>query len=159
MAEHTNEAGIVWYEGLGFDIGARVEITDSREIPISGVTTGSVVGFDASGPRPGEAFIRVLVQPDGPMATIIALPPSALSPEAGGNLLGLARTVLTGLEQSMRPEQFTTLLTWLTSEQARAMAQDPTIRLQRIRSGNVFIPGLVLPEVVELAAARLGARV
>lgn len=148
--------GIVWYEGLGFDIGARVEIVDPAEREAVGAGAGSVVGFDASGPRPGESFIRVLVQLDLATPTIVALPPAALAPEEGSERLGLARSVLTGLEQSLGAS-FGELLAWLNSEQSRTMAADPQIRRQRVRVGGLVLPGLILPELVELAAERLAA--
>ncbi|HMQ34629.1 MAG TPA: hypothetical protein PKD53_28090 [Chloroflexaceae bacterium] len=151
----NDEQGVVWYEGLGFDIGARVMIAGAAERAEAGAAAGSVVGFDASGPRPGESFIRVLVQPDGPTPTIVALPPASLEPEAGSELAGLARSILTGLEQSLRPAGFAALLAWLTGDEGRALAATPTIRLQRVRAGGVSIPGLVFPELVELAAERL----
>lgn len=145
--------GIVWFEGLGFDIGARVAIVDPVERAAAGADAGSVVGFDASGPRPGESFIRVLVQLDLAAPTIVALPPAALAPEAGSEREGLARSILTGMEQSLGA-RYTTLLTWLTGEQGRALAADPTIRRQRVRVGGITLPGLVFPELVALAAER-----
>lgn len=151
----SNDGGVVWYEGLGFDIGARVVIHGDEARAEAGATAGSVVGFDASGPRPGESFIRVLVQPDGRGPAIVALPPHALAPEAGSEIAGLARSILAGLEQSLTPASFAALLAWLAGEQGRALAVDPSIRLQRVRAGGLAIPGLVLPELVELAAERL----
>jgi hypothetical protein len=114
-----------------------------------------VVGFDASGPLPGESFIRVLVQPDAPTATIVAIPPAALGPEDGSELHGIALTLLTGAEQSLRPEQFDKLLHWLCGDACKELIASPDIRLQRIRAGEVYIPGLVLPELAALAAQRL----
>ncbi len=146
---------IVWYEGLGFDIGARVLVTNEAERIASGVMSGNVVGFEASGPRPGEGFIRVLVQPDGAEATIVALPPQALASEEGSELSGLARAIMNGLEQSMAPDRFSVLLTWLAGSGGRSFAADPEIRRQRVRAGNLMLPGLVFPELVELAATRL----
>lgn len=150
--------GIVWYEGLGFDIGARVQITGAAAQAEAGARGGSVVGFDASGPRPGERFIRVLVQPDRPEPAIVALPPAALATEGGEERDGLARAILTGLEQSMRPERFAALLGWLAGAEGRAIAAEPAIRMQRVRAGGLMLPGLVFPELVDLAAARLAGR-
>lgn len=150
------DGGIVWYEGLGFDIGARVAISDPVERAAAGAAAGSVVGFDASGPRPGEDFIRVLVQLDLATPTIVALPPAALAPEEGSEREGLARAILAGLEQSLGA-RYRELLNWLVGEQGRAMAADPTIRRQRVRVGGVVLPGLVFPELVDLAAERLAS--
>lgn len=147
--------GVVWYEGLGFDIGARVAITGAAERAEAGAGAGSVVGFDASGPRPGESFIRVLVQPDGRGPAIVALPPAALSPEAGSELDGLARSIMAGLEQTLSPDGFAALLAWLAGDEGRAVAASPSIRLQRVRAGGIAVPGLVFPELVALAEARL----
>jgi hypothetical protein len=155
MAQQPIE-GIVWFEGLGFDIGARVAIQGAAEQALAGATTGSVVGFDASGPLPGESFIRVLVQPDAPTPTIVALPPTALRPEEGSEIAGLARAILAGLEQSLSPAAYTALLTWLTGPQGRGLAADPAIRRQRVRVGGLSLPGLTLPELVNLAAERTG---
>lgn len=151
----ANDGGVVWYEGLGFDIGARVVISGDDARAEAGAKAGSVVGFDASGPRPGESFIRVLVQPDGRGPAIVALSPHALTPEATTEIGGLARSILAGLEQSLTPASFTALLTWLAGDKGRALAADPNIRLQRVRTGGLALPGLVLPELVELAAERL----
>ncbi len=145
---------VVWYEELGFDIGARVTISGAAARAEAGASAGSVVGFDASGPRSGESFIRVLVQPDRPEPVIVALPPATLAPEDGSERDGLARAIMTGLEQSMRPERFAALLAWLTSDAGRAMAADPVIRLQRVHAGGLMIPGLVFPDLVTLAEAR-----
>lgn len=150
-----NEQGIVWYEGLGFDIGARVSIAGAASQAEAGAAAGSVVGFDASGPRPGESFIRVLVQPDGRGPAIVALPPGDLAPEAGSELAGLARSVLSGLEQQLSAEGFKAMLSWLAGDKGRALAAAPDIRMQRIRAGGITMPGLVFPELVELAASRL----
>ncbi len=153
-----NEAGVVWYEGLGFDIGARVLIVGEAERAEAQASAGAVVGFDASGPRPGESFIRVLVQPDGRGPAIVALPPAALAPESSSELAGLARTVMAGLQQQVHPKSFVSLLEWLAGEKGRALAADPDIRRQRVRVGSLTMPGLVFPELVELAAERLAAR-
>ncbi|NTU81027.1 MAG: hypothetical protein HGA45_16870 [Chloroflexales bacterium] len=150
--------GIIWYEGLGFDIGARVTISSAAARAEAGASAGSVVGFDASGPRPGESFIRVLVQPDRPDPIIVALPPAALDPEGGQEREGLARAILAGLEQSMRPERFAVLVAWLAGDEGQAIAADPAIRLQRVRAGGLALPGLVFPELVNMAAARLAGR-
>lgn len=150
-----NEDGVVWYENLGFDIGARVLIKGEVARAEAGATAGSVVGFDASGPRPGEDYIRVLVQPDGRGPAIVALAPHALTPEAGTEITGLARSILAGFEQSLKPAGFAALLAWLAGDTGRALAADPAIRQQRVRTGSITIPGLVFPELVELAAERL----
>jgi hypothetical protein len=148
--------GVVWYENLGFDIGARVTIVDADARASAGAVAGTVVGFDASGPRPGEDFIRVLVKPDGPLVSIAALPPAALAPEDDGELAGLARTILAGAEQSLGRERFRDLLEWLAGDAAREMAADPAIRRQRVRAGGLVLPGLVFPELVAIAAEKLG---
>lgn len=151
----NDEAGIVWYESLGFDIGARVTISGDAARAEAGARAGSVVGFDASGPRPGEDFIRVLVQPDGRGPAIVALPPAALAPELGSELGGLARSIVAGLEQSLSPDGFAALMAWLASDEGRRLAASPDIRLQRVRAGGLALPGLVFPELVELAGERL----
>jgi hypothetical protein len=150
--------GIVWYEGMGFDIGARVTISGAAARAEAGASAGSVVGFDASGPRPGESFIRVLVQPDRPEPAIVALPPAALAPEGSSERDGLARAILAGLEQSMRRERFAVLLAWLAGDEGRSIAADPAIRLQRVRAGGLALPGLVFPELVEQASERIGSK-
>lgn len=150
---NDDELNVVWYEELGFDIGARVTISIAAQAE-AGASAGSVVGFDASGPRPGENFIRVLVQPDCATPTIVALSPAVLTPEAGPERDGLARAILAGLEQSMRPPRFAALLVWLTSPAGHAIAADPAIRRQRVRAGDLLLPGLVFPELVALAEAR-----
>jgi hypothetical protein len=157
-AEQRDDQGIVWYEGLGFDIGARVAITDPAEQAQVGARSGSVVGFDASGPRPGESFIRVLVQPDTPTQQIVALPPAALAPEQGAELDGLARSILAGAEQSLGPARYQALLAWLAGETGQALAADADIRRQRVRAGGLLLPGLVFPELVRLAQERQGHR-
>jgi len=68
-------------------------------------------------------------------------PPAALAPEAGTELLGLARSILTGAEQ--------------TFGAGRALAADPAIRRQRVRAGSIQLPGLVIPELVQLADEKL----
>lgn len=150
-----DEDGVVWYENLGFDIGARVSIVDDGARASAGAVAGTVVGFDASGPRPGEAFIRVLVKPDGPLMSIAALPPAALAPEDGSELAGLARTILAGAEQSLGAERFRDLLAWLAGETGRSLAADPAIRRQRVRAGGLVLPGLVFPELVAIAAEKV----
>jgi hypothetical protein len=144
-----------WYENQPFDVGMRVAITDSIWRTRTGAAAGRVVGFDASGPLPGEDFVRVLVQPDAPTATIVAIPPAALGHEEGSEIRGIAQTLLTGAEQSLRPEQFDTLLRWLCGDACKELIASPNIRLQRIRAGEVYIPGLVLPELAALAEERL----
>ncbi|NNJ09718.1 hypothetical protein EKD04_005210 [Chloroflexales bacterium ZM16-3] len=144
-----------WYENEIFDVGMRVEIRDSVWRTRTGAAAGRVVGFDASGPLPGENFVRVLVQPDAAVATIVAIPPAALGPEDGSELRGIAVTLLTGAEQSMSPEQFDKLLHWLSGDACKELMAEPKIRLQRIRAGGVYIPGLVLPELAALAEERL----
>ncbi|MEI7769805.1 MAG: hypothetical protein WCI67_07455 [Chloroflexales bacterium] len=144
-----------WYDNQPFDVGTRVAITDPIWRTRTGAASGRVVGFDASGPLPGESFIRVLVQPDAPKATIVSIPPAALGPEDASELSGIAQTLLTGAEQSLHPEQFNKLLHWLCSDACKELIASPNIRLQRLRAGEVFIPGLVLPELAELAKERL----
>lgn len=149
-----DDEGVVWYENLGFDIGARVMILGAEARASAGAVAGTVVGFDAGGPRPGEAFIRVLVKPDGPLVSIVALPPDALAPEDDGELAGLARTILAGAEQSLGRERFHTLLEWLAGNTARELAADPAIRRQRVRAGGLVLPGLVFPELVAIAVEK-----
>ncbi len=144
-----------WYENQPFDVGMRVEIRDGMWRTRVGAAAGRVVGFDASGPLPGENFVRVLVQPDAAVATIVAIPPAALGPEEGTELRGIALTLLTGAEQSLRPEQFDQLLHWLCGDVCKGLMAEPDIRLQRIRIGGLYIPGLVLPELAALAEDRL----
>lgn len=156
-ARGEDEQGIVWYENLGFDIGARVAITDLAEQAAAGAAAGSVVGFDASGPRPGEPFIRVLVQPDTATPQIVAIPPAALAPEDSGELGGLARSILAGAEQTLGDVRYQALLAWLAGDTGRALAADPAIRRQRVRAGGLLLPGLVFPELVQLAAEKLDA--
>lgn len=151
------EEGVVWFENLGFDIGARVSIVDAGARASAGAVAGTVVGFDASGPRPGESFIRVLVKPDGPLMSIVALPPASLAPEDGSELAGLARTILAGAEQTLGAERFGALLTWLAGDTGRALAADPAIRRQRVRAGTVVLPGLVFPELVAIASEKVRA--
>jgi hypothetical protein len=144
-----------WYESQPFDVGMRVAISDPAWRTQTGATSGRVMGFDATGPLPGEDFIRVLVQPDLPNPTIVAIPPAALTSEQGSELRGIAQTLLVGAEQALRPEQFQRLLQWLSSDACREMIASPEIRRQRIRAGGLAIPGLVLPELADLAAERL----
>lgn len=147
--------GIVWYEGLGFDIGTRVTITGSEAQSVAGAKAGSVVGFEASGPRPGETFIRVLIQPDTLAAQIVALPPASLAPEPGSEREGLARSILSGLAQNLPPPHYNALLTWLAGEAGQALAADPQIRRQRVRVAGMSLPGLVFPELVTLAQSQV----
>lgn len=142
---------VAWYDNQVFDVGSRVVIDDPAERAAVGAGAGRVVGYEASGPRKGEPFIRVLVQPDLPAPTIVALSPQSLSPEPGAELAGIARTLLTSLQQSLRPDQFSDLVAWLSGPQAAALAADPATRRQRLRLGGLYLPGLVLPELIELA--------
>lgn len=144
-----------WYENQPFDIGARVVIDDPDECERHSATAGRVVGYDASGPRPGERFVRVLIQLDSIPPVIVAIPPAALKPEPGGELHGIAATLLAGLEQSLRPEQFQSLLAWLNGDKCREFIAAPDIRMQRIRLGEIYLPGILLPELADLARARL----
>lgn len=153
MLEKISQGG-AWYEGQVYDIGARVEIVDGAAQAEAGAAAGRVVGYDPSGPRPGEDFTRVLVQPDTPTPTIIALPPVTVAPEEGSERAGLARSVLSGLEQSLRPEQFTALLGWLAGPECAVLIADPAIRRQRVRLGGIYLPGLILPERAALARER-----
>jgi hypothetical protein len=150
----NNEIPIVWFENQNYDIGARVSIIDAAAQAAAGATAGNVVGYDASGPRPGEPFIRVLVQPDSPTTSIIALSPHALQPEEGSDRLGLAKSILSGLEQNLPPAHFAQVQNWLRSEACRTVCANPDTRRQRIRLGSLSLPGLVLPELAELAAQR-----
>lgn len=145
-----------WYDNQPFDVGMRVKITDSAWRIKAGSETGRVVGFDATGPLPGEDFIRVLVQPDGSTPTIIAIPPKVLNADESTELRGIAQTLFVGAEQSLRTEQFELFLQWLTGAACQDMIASPDIRRQRVRIGTIFIPGLVLPELVALAQERCG---
>ncbi|NTW02986.1 MAG: hypothetical protein HGA19_17175 [Oscillochloris sp.] len=145
-----------WYDNQPFDVGTRVVINDPIWRTRAGAATGRVVGFDASGSLPGENFVRVLIQPDIATEMIIAIPPHTLEQEEGSELRGIAQTFLIGAEQAMRPDQFNTMLHWLCSDACKKLVADPKIRLQRIRAGGVYFPGLVLPEMVALAEDRLG---
>ncbi|NTV65268.1 MAG: hypothetical protein HGA65_17295 [Oscillochloris sp.] len=147
-----------WYESQPFDVGARVAISDAAWRTSAGAASGRVVGYDASGPLPGEEFIRVLIQPDLLEPTIIAIPPTALAPDAGSELRGIAQTLLVGAEQALRPDQFTQFLQWLSGPVCGELIASPDIRRQRIRAGGLRIPGLVLPELADLARERLGGR-
>lgn len=155
---NQQQNGIVWFEGLGFDLGARVTIMGSEAQTEAGAQAGSVVGFDASGPREGEDFIRVLVQPDGPEPKIVALPPATLRHEESSEIVGLAQAILTGLERTLTANGFAALLTWLSGPEGQALAADPSVRRQRVRIGGLSIPGLTLPELVALAQARQSQR-
>jgi hypothetical protein len=146
-----DDQGIVWYENQGFDIGARVLIRDAAAQRTAGAVAGHVVGFDASGPRPGEPFIRVLVQPDGALVSIVALPPDSLASEDVSELGGLARSILAGAEQSLGPQRFRALLRWLAGPEGQSLAADPDVRRQRVRVGGLALPGLVFPELAALA--------
>jgi hypothetical protein len=157
MSFRSNSGGdteipIVWFENQRYDIGARVSIVLPAAQAEAGAEAGNVVGYDASGPRPGESFIRVLVQPDTPTPSIIALPPDALRPEAVSDRVGLARAIMVGLEQQLPAEQFSHVQTWLRSEACAAICANPDTRRQRIRLGSLRLPGLVLPELAQLAA-------
>lgn len=147
-----NEIPIVWFENQNYDIGARVSIIDAAAQAAAGAEAGSVVGYDASGPRPGEHFIRVLVQPDSPTPSIIALPPHTLQPETVSERLGLAKAIFAGLEQNLTAAQFSQVLAWLRSEACSTLCANPATRRQRISLGSLKLPGLVLPELAELAA-------
>jgi hypothetical protein len=153
--ERASQKG-AWYDDQPFDVGQRVRIVDPAEQAIAGATAGRVVGYDASGPRTGETFIRVLVTPDLPEMAIIALPPAALAPEETPNeRSSLALTMLLGLEQSLSPERYTKLLQWFTGDACAKLLADPDLPTQRIRLSGLVIPGLVLPELVELARQKL----
>ncbi len=149
-----HEIPIVWFENQNYDIGARVSIIDAAAQEVAGAKAGNVVGYDASGPRPGEPFIRVLVQPDSPIPSIVALSPNSLRPEEIPDRLGLARSIFTGLEQNLSPANFGQLLTWLRSDACQNVCTNSATRRQRIRLGSLTLPGLVLPELAELAIER-----
>lgn len=147
--------GGAWYDGEAYDVGDRVAIVDPAERARAGAAAGRVVGYDPSGPLPGEGFLRVLVQPDTVEPTIVALPPAALEPEEGSERAGLARNLLASLEPTMRRERFRALLEWLAGPACAELVADPQIRRRRVRLGSFYLPGLVLPELAELAARRL----
>ncbi len=145
-----------WYDDQPFNIGDRVQIIDPVEQDSAGASAGRVVGYDASGPRPGERFIRVLVMPDRAPATIVAIPPVALQPEAADSeRLGIAKTLLTGLEQNLPSDQFAKLLAWFAGDKCRALLADPNLSGKNIRLGNLTIPGMIVPELFHLAVQRL----
>jgi hypothetical protein len=153
--ERASQQG-AWYDDQPFDVGQRIVITDPAEQAVAGASAGRVVGYDASGPRRGEDFIRVLVTPDLPDMTIVALPPAALAPEEIPNeRSGLALTMLLGLEQSLAPERYLKLLQWFIGDTCARLLADPHLPTQRIRLGGLVIPGLVLPELVTLARQKL----
>jgi hypothetical protein len=146
-----------WYDDQPFDIGQRVRITDPTEQAIAGAQSGRVVGYDASGPRQGEDFIRVLVAPDITTSTIVALAPAALIAETPEEeRAGMAATMLVGLEQALTAEQLHKVLQWLAGPACAKLLDDPKLGVQRIRVGNLMIPGLVLPDLAALARQRLG---
>jgi hypothetical protein len=152
-----NEIPIVWFAHQSYDSGARVSIIDAAAQAAAGAAAGNVVGYDASEPRPGEPFVRVLVQPDSPTSSIIALPPHVLRPEAGSDRLGLARSILARLEQNLLPAHYAQVQEWLRSDACRSLCANPETRRQRITLGSLalpglVLPGLVLPELAELAA-------
>lgn len=147
-----------WYDDQPYNIGDRVEIVDAAEQTRAGAGAGRVVGYDASGPHPDEDFIRVLVMPDCTPATIVALPPAAIIPErAESERTGIARSLLAGLEQHLPPERFDRLLQWFTGAACRDLLDDPHLSVKNIRLGGLSFPGLLLPELVQLAAQRLVA--
>jgi len=150
--------GGAWYDGEAFDVGARVAIVDQAARAQAGAAAGRVVGYDPSGPLPGEPFLRVLVQPDTVEPTIVALPPAAIAPEDGSERAGLARNLLASLEPTMRRERFLALLEWLAGPACAALVVDPEIRRRRVRLGGFYLPGLLLPELADLAAKRLAAK-
>jgi hypothetical protein len=150
--------GGAWYDGEAFDVGDRVAIVDPAERARLGAGAGRVVGYDPSGPLPGESFLRVLVQPDTAEPMIVALPPTAVGPEDGSERIGLARNLLASLEPTMRPERFQALVSWLAGPACAELVADPQIRRRRVRLGGFYLPGLVLPELAELASRRLQAK-
>ena len=145
-----------WYDDQPFDIGQRVRIIDPSEQAVASANSGRVVGYDASGPRSGESFIRVLVTPDTTTSTIVALAPAALVPEtAEEERAGMAATMLVGLEQALTVEQLNKVLQWLIGPACEKLLADPKLGIQRIRVANLLIPGLVLPDLIALAHQRL----
>ncbi|NJN17355.1 MAG: hypothetical protein HC822_14325 [Oscillochloris sp.] len=147
--------GGAWFEGQTYDIGARVTIVDPAVREQLGAASGQVVGYDPSGPLPGESFLRVLVQPDLPTPRIDAVPPAAIEPEGSSERGGVARSLLMGLEMTMRPERFRALLEWLSGPTCTAMLEDPKLSRRRIRLGELYLPGLLLPDLVLQATERL----
>jgi hypothetical protein len=153
MTERASQQG-AWYDGESFDIGQRVTIIDAAERVQAGGEQGRIVGYDASGPRRGEDFVRVLVMVDGPDPAIVALPPQALRGEtASGELEGLARTLLVQLQQLLGERGYPTLREWLLSEQARSIAADPGVSRRNIHLGQISIPGLLIAPMIRLLEA------
>jgi len=141
-----------WYDDQPYAIGDRVAITDQAAQQEAGSTAGRVVGYDASGPRPGEPFVRVLVMPDGPTPAIVALRPDTIEPEGDAPEVGLARTLLVEMRQNLPPERFARLLDWLRGDICAQIVARPDTARKQIRLGTITLPGFLLPALAQLAS-------
>lgn len=140
-----------WYDNQPYDIGDRLQVTQAVPPDVVAGATGRVVGYDASGPRHGEDFVRILIILDTRPDEILALPPHALAPAAGSERQGLARNLLISFEQQLAPAAFQHLLAWLTGAECRRIAADPATTRKRLSVGGLKIPGFLLPELIALA--------
>lgn len=140
-----------WYDEQPFDIGVRVQILDAAEQQAAGGVAGRVVGYDASGPRAGEEYIRVLVLVDKTPPEIAAVAPAALQAEQEPEHAQVALTMLRDLEQSLGAASFAKLRAWLQSEQCAKLLDDPHLARQNIRLGRLVLPGFLLPDLVRLS--------
>ncbi len=143
-----------WFDDQPYAIGDRVRIHDQAAQEQAGSDAGRVVGYDASGPRPGEAFIRILIMPDAPTPSIVALSPHAIAAEGQAADAGLARTLLVEMEQNLAPELFSKVLTWLRSDVCAQIIARPDTARKQIRLGTITLPGFVLPALAQIAAER-----
>lgn len=143
-----------WYDDQPYAIGDRVRIHDEGARQEAGSAAGRVVGYDASGPRQGEAFIRILVMPDAPTPSIVALSPHAIAPEGEPAETGLARTMLVEMEQQLSPTLFAKLLAWLRSDVCAQIVARPDTARKQIRLGAITLPGFVLPALAQIATER-----
>lgn len=144
-----------WYDDQPFGVSERVQIMGDKAQQVASGTAGRVVGFDASGPKPGESFIRVLVLVDGVTPSIVALPPDDLEREhEEESRLGVAKTLMVEMEQNLSPEHFAKLLVWLQGDVCKNLLANPALSSKNIKLGKITLPGFVLPEIVQLAAER-----
>lgn len=147
-----------WYDDQPFGVGERVQILGDEQERAGG-SEGRVVGYDASGPKSGEDFIRVLVLVDGPTPTIVALPPGSLQGEqVDESRLGVAKTLMTEMEQNLGPQRFAKVLEWLQGDACAKLLANPAIGEKNIRMGTITLPGFVLAEMVQLAATKQAMR-
>ncbi|MCU0494023.1 MAG: hypothetical protein MUD01_20735 [Chloroflexaceae bacterium] len=139
-----------WYDSQPFDINERVAINDATEQRLAGGNGGRVVGFDASGPRPNEGFIRVLVLVDG-RNQIAAVAPWALERELADERAELARTMLLEWRQTLGEANFNRLRAWLHGDECAAFLSDPNFAMKRLRISGITLPGFLIPELVRLS--------